>query len=720
MNVSLRPGSLLVVLVVGLLLPSTSQAQCELAKFFSSDTGFGRSVSLTSQWAVVGAPGSVIDNTPGSCHVFAFNGRSWNPGVRLVAADAVDSNQFGTAVAALPSWIFAGASRDSELAPIAGAVYVFQLVGGVWTEVDKLTALGGSAQDRFGSAVAARDDILVVGNPRDDAACPGCDSGAAHVFRLEQGVWLEEQKLVAVDAMPDARLGSAVAVADGIVVLGAPEDSTSLFEAGSVYVFRNVGGIWAQEQKLTASDASDGALFGTAVAATSTRIVVGAPEQDSAGAAYVFEFDGTSWNETEKLTAQDGASGDVFGRSVTVSSAGIGVGAPAEDNDMSSGAVYLYAEDGMGTLQETKLSVQEILTADVASSVAMTDERVLLGVDPFGDTSAAYVLALPQGSDCDGNSIADLCQIENDTTLDCDRDAVLDSCSLANSGDCDQNGSFDGCDLLESTELLFADFEAGLPAGWMTTGIGHVTASCGQPAPCSAAGWIYFGLDATCNFDVVGTAEGALIAPTIMIPSDAATVDLEFCSVYGGECGSITSGFDLALVYVNGELVDDVGRDCTSMSWTERRVDLFPFRGESVEIRFEFTSVDGQNNGGLGWQVDDVRLVTTQVDPVQDSNSNGVLDLCESFQRGECNQDGNIDLSDIVFVLGYLFDPTNTEALPCADACDVNDDGKVDVADPVWLAASLFDSGPLPPSPHPDCGLDPSSDALDCTTPCVP
>ena len=84
------------------------------------------------------------------------------------------------------------------------------------------------------------------------------------------------------------------------------------------------------------------------------------------------------------------------------------------------------------------------------------------------------------------------------------------------------------------------------------------------------------------------------------------------------------------------------------------------------------------------------------------------------FRRGDANDDGSIDLSDVVFHLGALFIPGSKDVF-CADAADVNDDGQLDVSDPIYLLGSLFIPGsPAVPLPSIGCGFDPTDDPLAC------
>lgn len=84
-----------------------------------------------------------------------------------------------------------------------------------------------------------------------------------------------------------------------------------------------------------------------------------------------------------------------------------------------------------------------------------------------------------------------------------------------------------------------------------------------------------------------------------------------------------------------------------------------------------------------------------------------------AFVRGDANDDAQIDISDTVFVLNYLF--VSGDAPPCLDAADLNNDGGVDISDTVYLLNFLFISGPAIPTPSPACGFDVGAiDALDC------
>ena len=80
-----------------------------------------------------------------------------------------------------------------------------------------------------------------------------------------------------------------------------------------------------------------------------------------------------------------------------------------------------------------------------------------------------------------------------------------------------------------------------------------------------------------------------------------------------------------------------------------------------------------------------------------------------SFVRGDANADGDVDISDAVTILIYLFSTIITP--PCPDACDTNDVEGINLTDAVYLLDFLFRAeGTAPPPPYPEPGPDPTND----------
>ena len=151
-----------------------------------------------------------------------------------------------------------------------------------------------AAGDQFGVAVSLSGDTAVVG-ARGHGCRAGDYCGLAYVFRFNETSWVQVQTLTASDQAPGDFFGTSVSVSGERAVVGALGDAcTAGVDCGSAYVFRFNATSWVEEQKLTASDAAAGDIFGRSVSVSGDTVVVGAGGNACAvgfdcGAAYVFD-----------------------------------------------------------------------------------------------------------------------------------------------------------------------------------------------------------------------------------------------------------------------------------------------------------------------------------------------------------------------------------------------------------------------------------------------
>jgi hypothetical protein len=229
-----------------------------------------------------------------------------------------------------------------------GAAYAFTRFGNVWLQQQEITASDGHLDEIFGADVAMDSSTAVIkGGDRG-----GLDGfrGAAYVFALSGGLWFEQQKLTADDSGVGDDFGGSLALSGDTLVVGAAfDDIGANLSQGSVYVFIRTGSTWTLQQKLLASD---GAIFddlGFDVAISGDTIIAGAPGKtlpaiEEAGAAFVFSRAGTVWTQQQKLTASDAGEADGFGAGVAISDVVI-IGAPGHkvgSNDVE-GAAYVFS-----------------------------------------------------------------------------------------------------------------------------------------------------------------------------------------------------------------------------------------------------------------------------------------------------------------------------------------------------------------------------------------
>jgi uncharacterized protein (TIGR03437 family) len=228
----------------------------------------------------------------------------------------------------------------------------------------------GASSARLGQSVAIAGNTAVLGAPSE-----GGFTGAAYVFVLSGVTWIQQAKLMASDGASGDQFGTSVSLFGGSAVIGAPGNSAQ----GAAYVFTTTGSTWTQQAKLTASDGAPGDQFGISVSMSGPTALVGASGSAShQGAAYIFTLAGTAWSQQAKLTASDAAAGDQFGGSVSLGATTAVAGALGKSG--STGAAYVFINAGTNWTQQAKLTASDGAGGDeFGYSVAVSGDTVLAG-----------------------------------------------------------------------------------------------------------------------------------------------------------------------------------------------------------------------------------------------------------------------------------------------------------------------------------------------------
>ena len=382
-------ASMLLPCVSGARALAQSQEQQKLVPADRGDTQmFGSSVALSGDTVLVGAVNDECapDTRCGAAYVFRFNGTSWDQEQKLTASDAAERDDFGWSVALSGDTALVGAQGIGCAADgTCGAAYVYRFNGTSWDQEQKLIASDAESPVGYGRSVSLSGDTALVAAPFYDCGADQ-DCGAVYIFRFNGTSWDEEQKLTASDAAFGDIFGSSISVSGNTALVGAQmADCAAGTNCGAAYVFRFNGTSWDQEQKLTASDAGGGDVFGWSVALSGDTALVGARRHACAaggncGAAYVYRFNGSSWVEQQKLTASDAGSGDVFGTSVAVSGETAVVGsylAECAGGGFGCGAAYVFQFNGTSWDQEQKLTASDAdINAQFGISASVDGETI--------------------------------------------------------------------------------------------------------------------------------------------------------------------------------------------------------------------------------------------------------------------------------------------------------------------------------------------------------
>jgi hypothetical protein len=230
------------------------------------------------------------------------------------------------------------------------------------------------------------------------------------------------------------------------------------------------------------------------------------------------------------------------------------------------------------------------------------------------------------------------------------------------------------------------------------------------------------------TFDISGTILEALGAEYVNVQADNDPNDGDGCELIIGVLVDALPPFD--------------GRTISSAPFYQKMGCVkFAVSPEALCGKCDITFQNGVNGRGKV-PINNLLSIENFSYPVS-SLVNCWIDITgkQVFFRGDCNFSGDsggpaegqyaVDISDAAAMVSYLFLPGMYKFdPPCLDACDCNDDGRIDLADVVCVLRYLFQRGKFPPAPGPGwretgldnpnnveptgAGADPTEDMLDC------
>ena len=397
------------------------QQQKIVATDRAADNRFGYSVAIDGEYVIVGAEGE--SSSAGAAYIFKRTGTTWTQQQKIVAADRAADDQFGRSVSISGEYAIVGAESEDHDASggntesLAGSAYIFKRTGTTWTQQQKIVAADRGRYDYFGAAVAISGDHALVGAHYEDHDANGtnfvANAGSVYTFKQTNGVWSQQQKIVASDAGAQDVFGYSLAISGEYAIVGAEGENNDAggdnyrTDAGAAYIFKQTAGVWSEQQKIVPSDREKYDYFGVSVAINGNFAIVGAYWEDenttgsdslsSAGSAYIFQQTNGVWNQQQKIAASDRAADDQFGKSVAISSNYALVGAHKDDVTNSggttltdAGSVYFFEKVSCISSSPVALVRDSTYTSSFTESVSgwtnfCTDNgELLLSLDTAG------------------------------------------------------------------------------------------------------------------------------------------------------------------------------------------------------------------------------------------------------------------------------------------------------------------------------------------------
>ena len=409
---------------------------------------FGWSAAIDGGFAISGAPEATIDGAAsrGMAAIFrrAASGEWVTDGV-ITAPNGSVTDRFGARVGLHGDIAVIAAPQAREN---RGSVYVYRRAGsGSWV-LQQVLQPQLPPSSFFGRAVAVADGVIAVGAPNEGIG-GAVSQGAVYVYAPSgPGQWSLEAKLVAADGAANDEFGHSVAIRNRLLVCGMPFDDTgAVLNHGSAYVFRRLASnAWQLRGKIAGTALVAGARFGREISTDGITVAANAPEE-AGGAAYLFTVGAPqdSISAATRIVSATAQPDDAFGCGVAVSGSRVAVGALLDDigGAVDAGSVRVFTRSSQGAWSETDtVTLPGGRPADLFGWVVALD-RDSLAVGAVGADSGAV-------ADRGSLSIFDLSPMDCDDDGSEDQDTDGDRVADCNDRDDDGDGtpdSLDGCPL---------------------------------------------------------------------------------------------------------------------------------------------------------------------------------------------------------------------------------------------------------------------------------
>ena len=290
----------------------------------------------------------------GQAKVFEWNGQSWSQMGSDILGEA-PSNELGKAVDINSNGnrVAVGAPFHSSNLAQRGHVRILEWDGINWNDIGQ-DIRGLNPNDQFGCAVSLSQDgnwVAIGGAYNDDN---GSNAGHVRVYQYNGLGWIKKGSDILGEAAND-NFGYDVALNafGNRLIVGAPNNDGNGLDGGHVRIFEWDGLTWQQlGQEINSEGAGDKFGISVAINDLGDKIAVGAVYNNgvvsNCGHIRFFYFDGSNWVQ-QGIDIDGEASGDSFGRSVSLNASGSRLLGGANGNDGSgyiSGHARLFSTCG--------------------------------------------------------------------------------------------------------------------------------------------------------------------------------------------------------------------------------------------------------------------------------------------------------------------------------------------------------------------------------------
>ncbi|MDI9402669.1 MAG: FG-GAP repeat protein [Limnohabitans sp.] len=357
-------------------------------------TYFGSSLSVRGSVLVVGTPSGNATPAPGGkASIFEFVNGAWLKTATLAPVSPQNEDYFGgaTAIDSIESRVFVSAPLDNTgLTADHGSVSVYEKSGANWSLTGTITAAPIAANAQFGSSLAVDGNRLAVG-AIGETQSGFAAAGAAYIFELNGGSWAQVARITAPTASASENFGASISLEGDTLAVGAP---TSFWASpqypGAVYIYKKIGSSWVHARTIRSDAPSPFDRFGRSVELRNGKLIIGG-RFASGAAVMVYEDVGGAWTRVARVASVSSTGANELGTALAwlddhrfIASAPYAAG---------GGAVVTFRSSSAANIDHY-LQIDANEMSD-AALLAQPNDRILLRSNAFNGVGTANLSTKP-------------------------------------------------------------------------------------------------------------------------------------------------------------------------------------------------------------------------------------------------------------------------------------------------------------------------------------
>jgi PKD repeat protein len=339
----------------------------------------------------------------------------------LIPDNVPGLSMIGTIIAMNQDYIFATGTSSK--------VYIFQRQGTEWIESQ---VIQGPTDQLFGLTMCLNDNFAFIGAPGDPL------DGHIYVYELENELWVEHSTLYdnenswffgqyidcteerfivrsnfhtidvydyngfewinqsTISNEQSTGFGYALHLYNNLVFSGTLAGGP---DARSVFSFELIDNEWIQTDVISIENIEQDNAFGSDIIYDNNQLFISAPGNDGgvetvSGLVYVFEYNGSSWQEIDVISSSNPMIGDRFGKSIDIAGDYIAIGSPEYNYaGYKTGALYIFQRNEDSFIEHKIVYPTDIISGDLFGISVKIEENYVIAGAPIKNnlTGAVYV-----------------------------------------------------------------------------------------------------------------------------------------------------------------------------------------------------------------------------------------------------------------------------------------------------------------------------------------